>query len=863
MTSTSPDEALLFRGKTLTPESPRPLHIPEPTNIPVLQNQMDPIFNDTSSFHLHSFDKSGTTNPPVHFDHLPHDNSTGVSLSTTVLQNGADNNTLAPVEVGADSFAASLHKDSDATGKENESAFAVAQNSLMPQPQPQSQLQPPPDTHDLPAPPPPSDQDASLNGLAPSDPSHFPPSLPNPPAQPNQCISYNQTNGHGHQDGGSNEGVNHQNLLDTLSPSTSTSPSAPGLTTTSAPEDSSSSFPPSPTSEKTLQAAQGLPPRPPPQDKPSIHPNYTASDNIRSFHQLPAQNPNVSVFANPQSNYPSNPGLPSVMATAPGAPGTASGASGLPPPPVATFQQAAAAAAQDMGHPEKMDAETAKAINDAECEAPWGPEVQKKYDKFLHDERIYVTEGLWDRFPHGSRLFIGNLPTERVTKRDLFHLFHKYGKLAQISIKQAYGFVQFLDSGACRKALQVEQGGTISKSQNRNETPAMLLHLLQNPPELSLQREDRDLPSTTDEPPKPLAAPDPVAIGMIDHTSHQGYHSAISGMNTPDDAMTTDPHDHLPLDLFVAEMGEMDIALATGLLNGMIGERDGVLGLHRIADLPIPRRTAREVPDVQIIVLDDVDRTFVYHIETAFRDRGLRSDVLILSPRIKLSSVIRRQIIEGVLAVVKVSRTHQYSRKISLQVFDRSGGSDNVRFNEYSELELKVAADVVIHAQNIQRGPSSNLYQNQTFAGPQLPPQQPQQPVMPSFSGPGNVSNLIATLDGPGLQSLLGALQQTPATLQAIQQRYPPSNGNPVDLASLLGNLSRQSNPQPITQGPLSFGPMPNPSFGQDSNLLSMLTKGMGQQPNNQPQQQQQHQQPHSNSQVQNIMDQLAKWHSK
>jgi hypothetical protein len=33
--------------------------------------------------------------------------------------------------------------------------------------------------------------------------------------------------------------------------------------------------------------------------------------------------------------------------------------------------------------------------------------VQKKYDEFLHDERVYVTEGLWDRFPPGSRLFVG------------------------------------------------------------------------------------------------------------------------------------------------------------------------------------------------------------------------------------------------------------------------------------------------------------------------------------------------------------------------------------------------------------------------------------------------------------------------
>jgi hypothetical protein len=40
-------------------------------------------------------------------------------------------------------------------------------------------------------------------------------------------------------------------------------------------------------------------------------------------------------------------------------------------------------------------------------DAKWGPEVQKLYDEFLADEQMYVTEGLWDRFPIGSRLFIG------------------------------------------------------------------------------------------------------------------------------------------------------------------------------------------------------------------------------------------------------------------------------------------------------------------------------------------------------------------------------------------------------------------------------------------------------------------------
>jgi RNA recognition motif-containing protein len=56
---------------------------------------------------------------------------------------------------------------------------------------------------------------------------------------------------------------------------------------------------------------------------------------------------------------------------------------------------------------------------------------------------------------------LGNLPTEKVSKRDLFYIFHKYGRLAQVSIKQAYGFVQFLDADACRRALQAEQGQTV------------------------------------------------------------------------------------------------------------------------------------------------------------------------------------------------------------------------------------------------------------------------------------------------------------------------------------------------------------------------------------------------------------------
>jgi RNA recognition motif-containing protein len=54
-------------------------------------------------------------------------------------------------------------------------------------------------------------------------------------------------------------------------------------------------------------------------------------------------------------------------------------------------------------------------------------------------------------------LHIGNLPTEKVSKRDVFRRFSKYGKLGQISLKQAYGFVQYLESSSCSRALDAEQ----------------------------------------------------------------------------------------------------------------------------------------------------------------------------------------------------------------------------------------------------------------------------------------------------------------------------------------------------------------------------------------------------------------------
>lgn len=75
-----------------------------------------------------------------------------------------------------------------------------------------------------------------------------------------------------------------------------------------------------------------------------------------------------------------------------------------------------------------------------------------------------------------------------------------------------------------------------------------------------------------------------------------------------------------------------------------------------------------------------MNRKFIYHVENAFKVQGIRIESLTLAPRASLSAVIERQIKEGVLAIIKLSRNHEFSGKIPLQLIDRGGGPDNARF---------------------------------------------------------------------------------------------------------------------------------------------------------------------------------------
>ncbi|CAI7635196.1 unnamed protein product, partial [Penicillium palitans] len=236
-----------------------------------------------------------------------------------------------------------------------------------------------------------------------------------------------------------------------------------------------------------------------------------------------------------------------------------------------------------------------------------------------------------------------------------------------------------------------------------------------------------------------------------------------------------------------------------------------------------------------LVVLEELDRDFVFYIEDVFRNRSLRVDILILGPGISLSAAVHRQFIKGVLTVIRLSRPNQISRKIPLQLFDRTAGLDNVRFLDYPKLDPNMSAKLLSHqAQAIQQGAAPiEFAPNPAFVIPTISPMSIPQPNLPIPSNYRSLTNLIYSPDGPRIPSLLLATQRTPYSQPVSATQLPVScfNAPPTpNLASLIPNTNpRQIIPTTTQQSvpPSNLEPPNAPApVVTHPNLLSLLTRG-------------------------------------
>jgi hypothetical protein len=358
MISSPPQEAEHIRGTTLTPESPKPVHFPSPANIPILmlEKQMDPMFHEAPL----------SVGTPASFQSYPQQTQTPSAHSTTSYhaeQQNAPGYQNAPTQgvIGAG------YSQSTIYGGHGSQSQDTSIHTFLPQNQASA-----------------TSYSEANSAPAPDSRSAYPPSYDVNPyaaqAQASQSISYqNQATG----------GIASYHIpADSLS--SSANDGASERYVASMPPQQSQSH--GQTSIASIPTAANLPPRPPAQEKPSTHPNFSPNDDIRMYHPH-SQKPTNSQYRGSAQLQPlnirnsiSNPSMELHSAT--------------------RSNQSPTTPGYGRRHSDDLRSE-----NSDDEDSRWPPEVNRMYESFLDDERKYVTDGQWDQFPMGSRLFIGEFST--------------------------------------------------------------------------------------------------------------------------------------------------------------------------------------------------------------------------------------------------------------------------------------------------------------------------------------------------------------------------------------------------------------------------------------------------------------------
>ncbi|KAK3385031.1 hypothetical protein B0H63DRAFT_395339 [Podospora didyma] len=523
------------------------------------------------------------------------------------------------------------------------------------------------------------------------------------------------------------------------------------------------------------------------------------------------------------------------------APGTASDAiSSLPPPPPASFSAPPPQSAPNAHH---ISTATDGADGNARSVS-----VQQAWELFQADEKRYTSEAKWERFPDGSRIFIGsttppqttlgigNLSSERVSKREVFDVFHEFGRLAQISLKNAYGFVQYhtVNEGqaAMQKAQGIELGGRkihleFSRTQKKKDKEKEKEERDRSPerrnPRIVADRgndryDGRDQGRRRDEY-RPPRSPSPRrndSRGNRDgpySREHPG--AAFDRRRSQSPARYGDPYRRRSPSPPRRTPPDAD-------------------------HLDIPRRYGQDVPDVQLLLLRDVSRDFVSWVQQAFHERGLKTDAMFLNPRFPREALVQRQVLEGVHAIIDLDWMAQTYSKISIQVFIRSGSGD-VRFELYQNVDPSIAAELVLREKS--QSAARSAYPPTNFNSSYLPDAPPagypyQNPHVPAaqiqaIGQAPDLASMVGQLDNTALQALLSSLQTsqgTPAQQAMIPVSMPPAPPPPqVDINALLNSL-RNAAPAPTPALPApqhgtghNYAPVPA-YYPQSSNSMLPTT---------------------------------------
>lgn len=486
--------------------------------------------------------------------------------------------------------------------------------------------------------------------------------------------------------------------------------------------------------------------------------------------------------------------------------------------------------------------------------------VTQTYEGFVNDERRYTAEAKWEKFPDGSRIFVGNLSQDRATKKEVFGIFHPYGRLAQISLKSAYGFIQYHAAAEAAEAIKHLQGVDIrgrklnlevSKTQKRNGKER----------DRSPERTDRNKKRKTDS--------FDAGAGRDIGRNTDGYRPSYDSPRRPDrhgddsrgrfgDRARSRSRSPRPY-------SRNEDHRQRSPLRGSYADTRG-LGTGPVRDTlsyAIP-------PDSQILLLEEVSRDFVQYVQKPFTDVGLTTEVMFVDAR-AMDNVLQRLIMQGSHASVQLDVRAQSTGKVTMRVFKRTPGISHVSFDEYRDLDVNVAAGLVLQTKNMSRSqqaqaaaaypthipsgyPHAHAYQAPAYGAPAIPVQQHAIPGALGHVDPAILQRVLMQLNADQPQAhaapvAYGAPPQHPAPGPAHPGNGPAAQ---LDINAILHNLrSAGTNSVPAPgPGPAVYGAVA--AYPGGPNPISSVTGGPGNAPHVVA--------ANTNQHVQNIMAQLSRF---
>ncbi|CAG8520070.1 13775_t:CDS:2 [Acaulospora morrowiae] len=497
-----------------------------------------------------------------------------------------------------------------------------------------------------------------------------------------------------------------------------------------------------------------------------------------------------------------------------------------------------------------------------------------------------LSDAEFQALPSGSRLFLGNLSTHSTSKKELYDIFSPHGKILQISIKNSFGFVQYDNPESVKRAIEKENGLEVSHGKPWHHSSSSQeegfgkhsfanrqgKHWNQKGYKDSWYQNDRDYTPTRGNHGQPYQerryddydrrSSEYKFDRRASYDSRGGYDYSDQRDYRPphykDENEYRPPRDERKYRRnSYREGGHRDERYSHRSKPYKIPPRDYVekrqsrdpyrSQSHDEPDdeFPLPRRQGGDVPECQIIVLEEVERNFLWQVEGSFREASISVHTLHLSRKLQIQSVIRQMIMEGVHAVIFMERHLALNGLVNMQIFDQSRTGDNVKYDEYNGIKVEEAVGLLLRTRVSQRTgdlrPSENV-----MVGGQQNLQQAQQPhAMGGQAGSAGLHPIsLNNVNFAALASLLGTLQPTanpslgiqpmsiipPGGIQTSQpgllaQQQPPN----IDVQQLLRQLAPQ-NPGLPNQTPFMAVPphiasnlgLPPSSF--NASLVSSLS---------------------------------------